>query len=56
MELVSYRLVKERHAQTAFDGEGAGLFGGRWNSRGIPLVEGVLYNLCRSMLQGATRK
>lgn len=38
MEIVSYRLVKERHAQTAFDGEGARLFGGRWNSRGIPLV------------------
>ena len=29
MEIVSYRLVKEKHAQTAFDGEGARLFGGR---------------------------
>lgn len=38
MEIVSYRLIKEKHAQTAFDGEGARLFGGRWNSRGIPLV------------------
>lgn len=29
-----WRLVKERHAETAFDGEGARLYGGRWNSPG----------------------
>ena len=33
-----WRLVKQRHADTAFDGEGARRFGGRWNSRGTPLV------------------
>ena len=29
-----WRLVKTRHASTAFDGEGARLHGGRWNSPG----------------------
>ena len=30
----AWRMVKEKHAATASDGEGAWLFGGRWNSRG----------------------
>lgn len=34
----AWRIVKEKHAATAFDGEGAWLFGGRWNSRGTRLV------------------
>ncbi len=38
MEIISYRLVKQRHARSAFDGEGARLYGGRWNSQGIPIV------------------
>lgn len=38
MELASYRLVKQIHAGSAFDGEGARLYGGRWNSQGIPIV------------------
>jgi RES domain-containing protein len=29
---VAWRLVRLRHAATAFDGEGAFRFGGRWNS------------------------
>ncbi len=29
-----WRLVKAQRAETAFDGEGAFRFGGRWNSRG----------------------
>lgn len=33
-----WRLVKEKHIETAFDGEGARLFGGRWNSAGLPVV------------------
>jgi RES domain-containing protein len=33
-----WRLVKERHADTAFDGEGARLYGGRWNSNGHRVV------------------
>ncbi len=38
MKIVSYRLVKQRHTRAAFDGEGARLYGGRWNSPGVPLV------------------
>ena len=30
----AFRLIKTRHAATAFDGEGAFRFGGRWNHRG----------------------
>ncbi len=33
-----WRLCKERYAATAFDGEGARRVGGRWNSRGNPVV------------------
>jgi len=38
MEIISYRLVKEKHAHRAFDGEGARLYGGRWNSQGGSVV------------------
>ena len=34
----AWRLVKARHAAGAFDGEGARLHGGRWNSRGARVV------------------
>lgn len=34
----TWRLVKERHAENAFDGEGARLYGGRWNSPGQRVV------------------
>src|SRR4051812_18031854 len=37
-ELVGWRIVKEKHARTAFSGEGARIFGGRWNSPGISIV------------------
>jgi RES domain-containing protein len=30
--------VKAKYAATAFDGEGAGSNGGRWNSPGVPMV------------------
>jgi RES domain-containing protein len=30
----AWRIVKRRHARTAFDGEGARLYGGRWTSPG----------------------
>ena len=33
-----WRIVKEKHAATAFTGEGAAKTGGRWNSRGVFLV------------------
>ncbi len=33
-----WRIVKSRHASSAFDGEGARLYGGRWNSPGTRMV------------------
>ena len=33
-----WRLVTARFADTAFSGEGARVYGGRWNRKGIPLV------------------
>ncbi len=38
MEITSYRLIKEKHLKNAFDGEGARLHGGRWNSKGVSIV------------------
>ncbi|OYW21765.1 MAG: hypothetical protein B7Z52_00430 [Burkholderiales bacterium 12-64-5] len=38
MKLQAWRIVKEKHATTAFSGEGARLYGGRWNSKGVSLV------------------
>jgi RES domain-containing protein len=37
-EVVGWRIVSERHARTAFSGEGARMFEGRWNSRGVRMV------------------
>lgn len=34
----AWRIVKRRHAETAFDGEGARVYGGRWNGPGIAVV------------------
>ena len=36
--LTAWRLLKTKHLAHAFDGEGARLFGGRWNSQGIRVV------------------
>ena len=33
-----WRIVNNKHAATAFSGEGARLYGGRWNSVGVPMV------------------
>ena len=33
-----WRIVKARHAASAFNGEGARLAGGRWNSKGTSVV------------------
>ena len=38
MRITAWRIVKARHAANAFDGEGAHLDCGRWNSPGTPLV------------------
>jgi RES domain-containing protein len=34
----AWRIVKAKHAATAISGEGAAKTGGRWNSRGVPVV------------------
>lgn len=34
----AWRIVKEKYAATAFDGEGARLYGGRWNSVGVRVI------------------
>ena len=36
--MTAWRITQQRHARTAFSGEGARLFGGRWNSPGTPMV------------------
>jgi RES domain-containing protein len=41
-----WRIVKEKHAARAFSGEGAAKTGGRWNSRGVPVV----YTSCTKAL------
>ena len=36
--VIGWRIVKEKHATTAFSGEGARIFEGRWNSAGVRMV------------------
>ncbi len=36
--LTVWRLITARFAQSAFSGEGARLYGGRWNHKGTPMV------------------
>src|SRR5712672_3612371 len=36
--LKAYRIVKRKFVRTAFSGEGARLYGGRWNSPGVSVV------------------
>lgn len=36
--VTAWRIVKKQRAARAFDGEGARLFGGRWNSPGVAMV------------------
>ncbi len=38
MTLTGWRIVPEDQAATAFDGEGARRYGGRWSSVGVPMV------------------
>lgn len=42
----AWRIVKAKHAATAFSGKGAADNGGRWNSRGVPVV----YTSCTKAL------
>lgn len=36
--IVAWRIDKETHAKTSFDGEGARVHGGRWNHKDTPIV------------------
>ena len=36
--ITAWRIVKRKHARTAFTGEGARRYGGRWNSPGTAIV------------------
>jgi RES domain-containing protein len=38
LTITAWRVVKQRFAETAFDGEGAREFGGRWNTVGFAMV------------------
>ena len=38
MSLSAWRITKQKHAKSAFNGEGARLYGGRWNSSGTPMI------------------
>ncbi|MEO8130467.1 MAG: RES family NAD+ phosphorylase [Bryobacteraceae bacterium] len=38
MSVNAWRIVKRNYSKTAFSGEGARVYGGRWNSPGLPVV------------------
>ena len=38
MSLDAWRITKRKHGRTAFTGEGARLYGGRWNTPGVAMV------------------
>lgn len=38
MSLTAWRIVKRRLIKAAFTGDGARRYGGRWNSKGVPLI------------------
>ena len=38
MKITAWRIVKAKHKNSAFDGEGALTAGGRWNRIGIPMI------------------
>lgn len=38
MKITAWRIVKANHQDSAFDGEGARIAGGRWNRIGTPMI------------------
>jgi len=36
--ITAWRIIKRKRARVAFTGEGARLYGGRWNSAGVAIV------------------
>lgn len=54
-ELVGWRLDRAKHAATWDSGEGAFLFGGRWNSEGVRAVYGA-FDPATAILEVAVHK
>jgi RES domain-containing protein len=38
LTLSAWRITKQKHAKSAFSGEGARIYGGRWNSPGTAMI------------------
>jgi RES domain-containing protein len=38
LNITAWHIVKKKHRASAFTGEGARLFGGRWNSKGVGII------------------
>jgi RES domain-containing protein len=38
LTLSAWRITKQKHAKSAFHGDGARIYGGRWNSPGIAMI------------------
>lgn len=38
MIITAWRIIKKKHKASAFSGEGARRYGGRWNSKGVAVV------------------
>ncbi len=38
MKITAWRIFKKKHRASAFAGEGARRFGGRWNSKGVAII------------------
>jgi len=36
--ITAWRIIKAKHQDSAFNGEGARLYGGRWNTKGLPVI------------------
>ncbi|MBW1797127.1 MAG: RES domain-containing protein [Deltaproteobacteria bacterium] len=36
--ITAWRIIKAKHQDSAFNGDGARLYGGRWNTKGVPMV------------------
>jgi RES domain-containing protein len=50
MKITAWRITKKKYASEAFSGEGAKLFGGRWNPVGYPMVY-MAQNLSLAILE-----
>ena len=38
MKVTAWRVIKKKHLRTAFKGDGARIYGGRWNPAGTPVI------------------